>query len=546
MIYPVIQKNSLNGNLLNVSAVNFSGECKVKAEKVFAEYSIGTGGSYEIEINICDSKETTYIDELSRLSDEKYILNICEDKATIKAASSRGVFRAVNTLAKLIKNKELRCGEAVDYPLFRKRGYIEGFYGKTWEREKRLSVMKLMSHYGMNTFFYAPKDDIYHREKWSEAYPEKELSELKELYDEANENELDFYWCIGPGLSYQYTSDDDFEKLINKIKNVHSIGTKNFGLLLDDIPDDFQYESDAKKFDSIVDAHIDLINRTYNTLKAFDSKITLTVCPTRYHGDETDYYVTKFGNGIPADVSIFWTGAEVCSRVLTSREANDFFRSTNHMPLYWDNYPVNDCEMYHEMHIGPITGRDKDLYKNCEGLIANVMEYAECSKIPLITIADYLWNPTSYNSNESLKNAHIEILGDKAELFDYIADHLYVSCLSKYSSADMSRMFSNVYFLINTGKKEEAFTLFKEYIDNNRKCLNMLNDTSVPMFIELTKWTKKFSMCCDMLDSIYDTFFSPTAENKEKLADILEKYNADSTILTGFCLREAAEKALQL
>lgn len=546
MIYPIIQKNSLNGACLNISAVNFSGSCSDKAEKVFKEYSINTDGNYEVEIIICDTKETTYIDELSRLSDEKYILNVTEEKTVIKAATSRGVFRAVNTLAKLIKKNELNCGEAVDYPLFRKRGYIEGFYGKTWEREKRLSVMKLMSHYGMNTFFYAPKDDIYHREKWSELYPEKELSELKELYDEANENELDFYWCIGPGLSYEYTSDEDFCKLINKIKNVYSIGAKNFGLLLDDIPDNFQYESDAKKFDSIVDAHIDLINKTYNTIKAFDNKITLTVCPTRYHGDETDYYVTKFGNGIPADVSIFWTGAEVCSRVITSREANDFFRSTNHMPLYWDNYPVNDCEMYHEMHLGPIIGRDKELYKNCEGLISNVMEYAECSKIPLITIADYLWNPISYNSNDSHKNAQIEILGDKAELFDYIADHLYVSCLSKYSSANMSRILSNIYFLINTGKTDEAFNLFREYIDNNRRCLEMLNDTSVPMFSEITKWTKKFSMCCDMLDAIYDTFYSPTAENKEKLVFILDRYNADSAVLTGFCLREAAEKALQL
>lgn len=546
MIYPVIQKNSLVGSLLNVSGVSFSGDFKDTADAVFSDYGINSDGVYCVEIIVSNSKKTTYIDELSRLSDEKFFLTVTENQTVIEAATRRGVFRAANTLAKLIKNNELKCGEIEDYPLFKKRGYIEGFYGKTWEREKRLSVMKLMSHYGMNTFFYAPKDDIYHREKWRESYPEKELNELKELFEEAEKNELDFHWCVGPGLTYQYTSDKDFADLINKFKCVYSIGAKNFGLLLDDIPNEFQYKKDAETFDSIVDAHIYLINKTYNELKSFDKDITLTVCPTQYHGNESEYYITKFGKGIPADVNIFWTGAEICSRVLTSREANDFFRSTGHMPLYWDNYPVNDCEMFQEMHLGPIIGRDKDLYKHSEGLISNVMEYAECSKIPLMTVADYLWNPVSYNSGNSIRNAQTEILGDKSELFGYIADHLAVSCLSRHASEYMSEKLSFISFLISTDRFEEALTEFSNYIQKNKECLEILRDESVPMFVEMKKWVDKFSMCCDLLDVIRDTYLSPSPENKNRLEKLLDSYNSDAVILTGFCLREAAEKALLL
>jgi len=546
LIYPVIQKNSLVGTPINVSGVSFSGDFKDTADALFSDYGINSDGVYCVEIIVSDSKKTTYIDELSRLSDEKYFLTVTENQTVIEAATRRGVFRAVNTLAKLIKNNELKCGEIEDYPLFKKRGYIEGFYGKTWEREKRLSVMKLMSHYGMNTFFYAPKDDIYHREKWREFYPEKELNELRELFEEAEKNELDFHWCVGPGLTYQYTSDKDFADLINKFKCVYSIGAKNFGLLLDDIPNEFQYKKDAETFDSIVDAHIYLINKTYNELKAFDKDITLTVCPTQYHGNESEYYITKFGKGIPADVSIFWTGAEICSRVLTSREANDFFRSTGHMPLYWDNYPVNDCEMFQEMHLGPIIGRDKDLYKHSEGLISNVMEYAECSKIPLMTVADYLWNPVSYNSGNSIRNAQNEILGDKSELFGYIADHLAVSCLSRHASEYMSEKLSFISFLISTGRFEEALTEFSNYIQKNKECLEILRDESVSMFVEMKKWVDKFSMCCDLLDVIRDTYLSPSPENKNRLEKLLDIYNSDAVILTGFCLREAAEKALLL
>ena len=546
MIYPIIQKLSLDGKAIDISAVNFEGDYKEKAEQVFSAAGIDTNGTYTVEINVSNSKKTTYIDSLSRLSDEKYFITVCEDKALIEASSRKGVFRAAHTFAKLINKGEVKTGTIEDYPLFEKRGYIEGFYGTTWEHTKRLSVLKLMASYGMNTFFYAPKDDIYHREKWRELYPRADIDALKELFDIASEKELDFHWCVGPGLTYCYTSDSDFNALITKIKSVYKIGVRNFGLLLDDIAWEFQYAEDASAFDSIVDAHINLINRTYTALKEFDSSITLTVCPTQYSGNESDYYITKFGQGIPADVNIFWTGGEICSSVLTCRDSDSFLRSTGHRPLFWDNYPVNDCEMFQEMHLGPILGRDKELYKHCEGLISNVMEYAECSKIPLLTIADYLWNPLAYDSEKSIINARAEILGEKAELFSYIADHLAVSCVSRHASELMSEKLSHINFLLATGRTEEALSEFAEYKAQNRACLEMLEDSSVPLFAEMQKWVRKFGMCCDLLDAIYNAVISPTHENKHTLAELLEKYNSDAVIMTGFCLREAAEKALMM
>ncbi len=546
MIYPVPQKNNLNGEKININSVSVNGDFKDVAEKIFSSYNIDINNGFNVEIKVSDSKKTTYIDELSRLTDEKYFITVTEEKAIIEASSEHGIFRAVNTLCKLIQNDELKTGELEDYPLFETRGYIEGFYGKTWSNEKRLSVMKLMAKYGMNTFYYAPKDDIYHREKWRELYPEAELNSLKNLYDFATENQLSFAWCIGPGLTYKYTSEEDFNLLIEKIRSIYNIGVKTFGLLLDDIPWEFQYDEDKERFDGIVDAHIYLINKTYKALKELDGNINLTVCPTQYSGDEKGYYISKFGQGIPTDVKMFWTGAEICSRVLTVRESDELFRSTNHKPLFWDNFPVNDCEMFQEMHLGAIIGRDRELYKHCEGLISNVMEYAECSKIPLMTIADYLWNSVAYNPDESLKNAHKEVLGDKAELFGYFADHLGVSCLSKYSSALMSDTLAHINFLLSNGEKVSALKEFKEYNNNMRKCLNMLEDTSVELFDEMAKWVKKFSMCCDLLDAIYSVWETPTEENFITLKDLTEKYNSDGTVLTGFCLREAAEKTLNL
>lgn len=544
MIYPIPQKNELTGKEILVKSVSLSGEFKEVAEKVFKDYLIPSESGLSVVFKYENSRETTYCDETSRLTDEKYIIVASENEVIVKASCEKGAFRGAHTLAKLIVKNELKEGTLTDYPLFKERGYIEGFYGPTWENSKRLSVMKLMASYGMNTFFYAPKDDIYHRAKWRDLYPKNELEQLKNLFNNACENQLDFHWAVGPGLTYKYTSDEDFTLLINKIKSIYDIGIRNFGLLLDDIPWKFHYEEDEKAFDSIVDAHIYLVNKTYVALKEIDTSIKLTVCPTQYSGNCNEYYITKFGSNIPADVDLFWTGAEICSRVLTVREADEFSSATNHRPLYWDNFPVNDCEMFQEMHLGALIGRDKELYKHCEGIISNVMEFAECSKIPLMTIADYLWNPLTYNPDESLKNAHKEMLGDDAESFFYFADHLGVSCLTRYSSSYMSELLSEVSFLEASDKKKESLELLSSYIADMRKCLTLISDTSVPLFAEMQKWVRKFSMCCDLLDDIYAAKENPSQENKEILAENLQKYNSDGTILTGFCLREIAEKTL--
>ena len=104
MIYPVIQKDSLIGCPVNINSICVSGSFSDTVKTVFSDYGINTDGEYSVEVIVSDSKKTTYIDELSRLSDEKYFLTVSETKTVIEAATRRGVFRAANTLAKLRKN----------------------------------------------------------------------------------------------------------------------------------------------------------------------------------------------------------------------------------------------------------------------------------------------------------------------------------------------------------------------------------------------------------------------------------------------------------
>jgi ribosomal protein S18 acetylase RimI-like enzyme len=129
VIYPVPQKNNLNGKTVCISSVNVYGEYKTTAENVLSEYGVSVAGAFPLEIMVNDSRRTTYVEDLSMLSDEKYFITVTDERILIEASCRRGVFRAVHTLAKLIKKNELKTGMLEDYPLFSRRGYIEGFYG---------------------------------------------------------------------------------------------------------------------------------------------------------------------------------------------------------------------------------------------------------------------------------------------------------------------------------------------------------------------------------------------------------------------------------
>ena len=55
------------------------------------------------------------------------------------------------------------------------RGFIEGYYGNPWSVEDRAELMKFGGYYKMNTYFYAPKDDPKHKDKWDILYTQDEM-----------------------------------------------------------------------------------------------------------------------------------------------------------------------------------------------------------------------------------------------------------------------------------------------------------------------------------------------------------------------------------
>lgn len=508
-------------------------------ENAFA--ALRSSEDLRIEISVENTKRVCYDERFHRLTDEKYIFEIgAAGFIRILCSGSKSAFYALCDLERRIDEHSLTPGSYTCAPSYIKRGFIEGFYGRPWTAENRIDMLRLMAKHRMNTFYYAPKDDPYHRSRWMEPYPADTLRSLKTLITEAKKNYITFHYCIAPGLSIRYSSEADFDALLRKTNQLYAVGVRAFGLLLDDIGEALTAPEDIAAYGETVNAHIDLCCRYSAALNEIDPTIELTVCPTLYHGRGEEYYISKLGQNLPPETDIFWTGKDICSRELTAFEALRFIENTNHRPLYWDNYPVNDEAMYHEMHLGPVIGRDPSLPRYAKGLIANCMEYAECSKIPLITVADYLWDSEHYDPEISYEAAIAEIIGSEhLEAFLTFGDHLYISCLQNENSRRMKSLFSALEAEIAAGNRIAANQIKEDYASKLNACRAFLKSDR-PICKELSRWALKFDVACDIILRLFDYIFDDTNEAlRREIETLIEQYNRlPARLITDFDFRE--------
>lgn len=333
-------------------------------------------------------------------------------------------------------------------PAFEVRGIVEGFYGPPWSHDERLDLIRFIADRGMNTFVYAPKDDPLVRRDWRLQYSGGELERLAELIGECRERGVDFVYCLSPGLSIRYSDEADAAALATKFESVLALGAARPGLLLDDIPPLLQYDEDVARWPDLASAHVELVKRL--------AMPNLLVCPTQYYGRGTEHYISTLGRGV--DSELCFTGRLICSPFLDLIDAEVFAGATGHAPLYWDNYPVNDVAMGHELHLGPYRGRDAGLANASRGVIANGMQFAESSKIAFATIADYLWSPTDYEPEASWAVALADVVGNAVDLEAYtlFAENSLTSCLNLDDAVEFSRVLERFSFLIETGRPDAA------------------------------------------------------------------------------------------
>jgi len=253
----------------------------------------------------------------------------------------------------------------------------------------------------MNTYLYAPKDDLKHRALWRALYSDREAGELKSLVHDCRGKGLDFIYSIAPGLDLSYSSKKDATALRKKISQLLDLGCRWFAILFDDIRPALS-PADARRFESVAIAQSFVANELLRFLRTHISDATLLFCPTPYCEKMSgppghSGYLKEIGKLLEPSIHIFWTGPEIISENITVESIRELQRVIRRKPLIWDNLHANDYDL-RRIYLGPYSGRPLELHDEISGVLSNPNCEFEANCIPLRTLAMYAraednWNP---------------------------------------------------------------------------------------------------------------------------------------------------------
>jgi hyaluronoglucosaminidase len=299
------------------------------------------------------------------------------------------------------------------------RGTIEGFYGPPWSHNDRLAHLRFAERHGLNTYVYAPKDDPFHRERWREPYPERELARLAELVHAAQAAQVRFVFTISPGLSMVYSDAAELDRLVAKLEQVWAIGVRHIGLLFDDIEPELTHDADVAVFGaapgSSARAHASVCRHVIKAvLDRHGNDGPLLMVPTDYAGTKPSPYRQFLAQELPPEVLVWWTGHDVVVGEISRADIDEAAESYGHRLLLWDNFPVNDFDPA-RLFLGPLTGRTADIAGSAlVGITANPMPQAAASEIALATVAEWAWDPSGYDPVAAHHRARSALAGGPA------------------------------------------------------------------------------------------------------------------------------------
>jgi hyaluronoglucosaminidase len=307
--------------------------------------------------------------------------------------------------------------------------------------------------------------------QWYRPFDERQRREWREIVNACKRNRIDFCFSMNPNLfsdrAFDYASDSDFEALWQHYAWMQGLGVKWFNISLDDITQRIDGDGQAR-----------LLNRMLQRLRVKDKSAQLIFCPTWYAGPSASMkesshrlgsgdtpgqrYTRDFASKLDPAIYLFWTGPDVSSVAITRADAEAYRALVHHKIFIWDNYPVNDQTP--ALHLGPLRDRDPGLAEIVAGYIGNPLSFQnEINRIPMLTMADFLWNPAQYDPQRSIGQAiaHVGKSGEERELLRDLVQ-LYPGRLWDGSNSTAWNSLRQRHgALMKSGSKEEASALAK-------------------------------------------------------------------------------------
>lgn len=281
-------------------------------------------------------------------------------------------------------------------------GVIEGFYGPPWSAAERLELFDWMAAWGLNSYLYAPKDDLKHRALWREPYSPDEAATLGEVIRACVQRQLHFIYALSPGLDIGYGNAAEVERLRQRFGQMLALGCENFALLFDDIPDRMHGE-DAQRWNSFASAQCHVANELFRFARERAPAARFLFCPTPYCGRMAerkfggDGYLATLGRELSPAIDVFWTGPEIISREIPVAHLQDVQKLLRRKPLIWDNLHANDYDG-RRFYCGPYTGRAPELRREVSGLLVNPNNEFQLNFVPLRTLAAFVRSDAKWDA----------------------------------------------------------------------------------------------------------------------------------------------------
>lgn len=288
-------------------------------------------------------------------------------------------------------------------------GVAEGFYGRPWSTAQRHRLFDWMQHWGLNTFLYAPKDDLKHRTRWRELYEENEAAELKDLINQCHARKIRFIYAIAPGLDFNNADPREISTLVQKTSQVLDLGCRNFSLLYDDLEPILAARLNDTPA-TVAQEQADTANQLLSALKKSLNSASLIFCPTEYCARKAvpsvkaSAYLRTLGAKLDPQIGFFWTGPEIVSESISVESIRELREVIRRKPILWDNLHANDYDL-RRLYLGPYSCRALELRDELAGILSNPNCEFEANFVPLHTLAAYARATKTYDPRQAYLDA---------------------------------------------------------------------------------------------------------------------------------------------
>ena len=263
-------------------------------------------------------------------------------------------------------------------------GLIEGYFGRNWSWADRKYVVATLAGAGYTFFHYAPKVEALLRRRWRDPFADSALRALADFAGLCRSHGVRFGMGLTPFDALRSFGTAERRDLRAKLGQLRSLGLDDLLVMFDDLRGDVpdvalrQAEIVGECTAENVAARVFMVPSYYSDDPVLD----------RVFGPRPIGYLRDLGANLGADVAIYWTGEEICSREYSPGHLNQVADELGRKVALWDNYPVNDgSRKAGFLNLRAFTGRPASLAGYVTHHAVNPLSQPRLGCIPALTLS---------------------------------------------------------------------------------------------------------------------------------------------------------------